>query len=182
PAGKPRWRDRYTTNQLAGRGALAFLTAHAVALFLVMDEAWPTALLSALLVSVMGGMISVFPFIMGCVAATFLPTLWRFVRGGRRVRADFVRRQPAKSTHQDVFAVTDSSGRRHEYTRSVGGPAVAALPYRTIWLVPGQEKPLGAWAPLGYAFGSCVALALFAVGTYVTLYFIPGSLIRELLA
>jgi hypothetical protein len=189
PGGKPRMRERYTKAQLVTRGVLALLAVHGAALYTVdaIVGTWTNplmGLLSALFVSFFGGMFGGFAYFAGFGAGRCLWLLWQIAHHGGRVRADFVRRQTTGGLHRHVFAVTDVSGRQHEYIRTVGGPAVAVLPYRTVWYIPGasdKDNPLGAWAPLWLALGACVGTAAFLAAAWVTLYLIPGVLIRTLL-
>ncbi|MER5990417.1 hypothetical protein [Streptomyces viridosporus] len=189
PGGKPRMRERCTKVQLVVGGVFALLAVHGAALYTagaVVGE-WTNplmGLLLALVVSFFGGMFGGLACATGFGTGRCLRLLWQIARHGRRVRADFVRRQTTGGLHRHVFAVTDVSGRRHEHIRTVGGPAVAALPYRTVWYVPGapdKDNPLGAWAPLWLVLGTCVGTAAFLATAWVTLYLIPGSLIRTLL-
>ncbi|MFE2291321.1 hypothetical protein [Streptomyces sp. NPDC059452] len=186
---KPRLRERYTSKQLAVRGALVLFAVHGVALYWVggMDGEWGNPFerfMSVLLVSFTACAMGAVAFVMGAAASRQLSLLWRTARRGERVRARFVRKETSKSGgHYHVFAVTDVTGRRHEYRRSAGGPAVVPLPYRKVWYVQGvadSDNPLGVLAPLWIAITACVCAALSLPLAFGALYIIPGTLVRAL--
>ncbi|ARF74298.1 hypothetical protein B7C62_20190 [Kitasatospora albolonga] len=189
PGRKPRLRERYTGKQLALRGLLALLTVHAVALYATggVDGLWGKPLdgiAGVLFASFLGTALGAVGCLFASATYSHLSVLWRTARRGERVRAPFVRRQTSKQgKHYHVFAVTDVTGRRHEYRRSVGGPAVAPLPYRKVWYVQGvvdSDNPLGILAPLWMALVTCVCAALTVVFAPFALFLIPGLLIRAL--
>ncbi|MFJ1594468.1 hypothetical protein ACIOD0_30135 [Kitasatospora albolonga] len=189
PGRKPRLRERYTGKQLAVRGLLALLAVHGVALSWTdgLDDASADPLerfFGVLLFSFIACAMGTVAAVMGGVAHAHLSLLWRTVRRGERVRAQFLRRETSKSgRHYHVFAVTDVTGRRHEHRRSVGGPAVVPLPFRKVWYVQGvtdNDNPLGILAPLWLSITACVCLALSLPLAFGALYIIPGTLIRAL--
>ncbi|MFE0646723.1 hypothetical protein ACFW2Y_34780 [Streptomyces sp. NPDC058877] len=175
-SGKPRWRDRYTASELAFRSLGVLLVVHALVRSLFIDRGeWWEALAAAVLLSAIGGFLVLVCFVVSIGAVQFLGVLWRWVRGGRRVRADFVRRQKGRSGQEHVFEAIDASGGRHQHTRSVGSPTAAPLPYRMVWLVPGEKEPLGAWAPLGYFIGLSLCVPLFTGGAFLAFLFLSET-------
>ncbi|SCF77255.1 hypothetical protein GA0115280_111513 [Streptomyces sp. Cmuel-A718b] len=186
---KPRLRERYTGKQLAVRGLFALLAVHGVALYWAggTDSEWGNPferLMSVLLASFIACAMGAVAFVVGAAAPRQLSLLWRTVRRGECVRAWFARKETSRSGgHYHVFAVTDVTGRRHEYRRSSGGPAVVPLPYRKVWYVQGvadNENPLGILAPLWMALTACMCVALSLPLAFFALYIIPGTLVRAL--
>ncbi|MFE0701102.1 hypothetical protein [Streptomyces sp. NPDC058872] len=172
-SGRPRWRDRYTASELAFRSLGVLLVVHALVRSLFIDRGeWWEGLLASVIFSAIGGALVLVCFVVSIGAVQFLGVLGRWVRSGRRVRADFVRRQKGRSGYEHVFEAIGASGGRHQYTRSVGSPTAAPLPYRMVWLVPGEKEPLGAWAPLVFFIGLCFCVPLFAGGAFLAFLFL----------
>ncbi|WP_411082983.1 hypothetical protein [Streptomyces sp. cmx-18-6] len=160
-------------------GLLALLVGYAAALVAAGD--WPGAWAAF----IVAGNTGAAAFLGGLVVAGAAVDLWVLIRRGHRTRATLVRSAGPLGAHRHVYAVTDSSGRRHEYTRHAGGGTARPVPIRSVWYLPkadGKGKAVGSWAPVWLPLCILVGLPVFLSSAAVTLYLIPGRLITALLS
>ncbi|MFE2290942.1 hypothetical protein [Streptomyces sp. NPDC059452] len=139
----------------------------------------------AVLAVIIGGNLGAVALLSGILVGDAAVDLWVLVRRGRLTRAAFVRSARGRSgAYEHVYAVTDASGRRREFTRRAGGRASVPVPLRTVWYLPkadGTGKGVSSWSPVWLPLRVLLGLPVVLGSAAVTLYLIPGRLITVLL-
>ncbi|RFU40964.1 hypothetical protein DZF91_14420 [Actinomadura logoneensis] len=177
---RPSLRQRYTSDQLTVRAALAGWAVYALSVGVLGN--WLAALCCGFVyislgVAMVGGMGSWLS----------LMEIWGALKGGL-VRAEYSHSTKKAYTYGGEKAWTqwyvfkDASGRTLTYGRGVPSDTLIPLPTRRLWHVEGDEPGLRAlWQPLLCPLALLVTVPLFLIGTAVTLVLVPGLLIAALM-